>query len=346
MLWLHLGITDHAPKLTKMTSNPVQSGPVISAQDVRFTYGDIPALQGVSLEVPRGTFFALLGPNGAGKSTLVSLLCTLLPMQTGQLRVAGLDVRRSSAQVRRALGLVFQEPSLDERLTVLENLDFHGQIYGLSARERRERAAQVLGVVELSGWDNATARILSRGMKRRLEIARGVMHRPELLILDEPTTGLDVQSRHAVWAYLSALRRESGLSLLLTTHQIEEAEDADLVAIIDQGQVLAFGAPAELRAQLGGMLVSLRGVPDDLLGELGARFPEAVIQGSTFRLNVAEPAVVLAWLGSRLSHVEAFSVQPASLEDVFLKLTGRAMREERAAVLTPASSAVDGRGFR
>ena len=321
---------------------------VIDVQGVQHAYGDVQALRGVSFAVPRGSFFALLGPNGAGKSTLVSLMSTLLPLQSGTLEVAGLDVRRQSSAVRRRLGLVFQEPSLDERLTVLENLDFHGRIYGLRGRERQERAEHVLGVVELTEWQNASARILSRGMKRRLEIARGVMHDPDLLILDEPTTGLDVQSRRAVWSYLQALRRETGLSLLLTTHQIEEAEDADLVAIIDRGEVLAFGTPQQLREGLGGMVVTLRGVPDDLRAGVLEGVPDAVVEevGDTLRLRVADPAPMLARLAPDLPRLSGLSVQAASLEDVFLSLTGRALREERVSVAAPHVSPTDGRGFR
>ena len=321
---------------------------VIDVQGVQHAYGDVQALRGVSFAVPRGSFFALLGPNGAGKSTLVSLMSTLLPLQSGTLEVAGLDVRRQSSAVRRRLGLVFQEPSLDERLTVLENLDFHGRIYGLRGRERQERAEHVLGVVELTEWQNASARILSRGMKRRLEIARGVMHDPDLLILDEPTTGLDVQSRRAVWSYLQALRRETGLSLLLTTHQIEEAEDADLVAIIDRGEVLAFGTPQQLREGLGGMVVTLRGVPDDLRAGVLEGVPDAVVEevGDTLRLRVADPAPMLARLAPDLPRLSGLSVQVASLEDVFLSLTGRALREERVSGAAPHVSPTDGRGFR
>ena len=321
---------------------------VIRAEGVQHAYGDVQALRGVSFSVPRGCFFALLGPNGAGKSTLVSLMSTLLPLQAGELQVAGLDVRRHSARVRRSLGLVFQEPSLDERLTVLENLDFHGQIYGLNRRERQARAEHVLNVVELSEWQNATARILSRGMKRRLEIARGVMHDPALLILDEPTTGLDVQSRRAVWAYLGDLRRETGLSLLLTTHQIEEAEDADLVAIIDRGEVLAFGSPTELRGQLGGLVVTLRGVPADLRASLQGEYAGSVLDesGDTLQLRVPDPAPLLTRLAPDLHRLAGVNVQSASMEDVFLKLTGRALRDERLAVGAQRVSPTDGRGFR
>ncbi|BDP44192.1 multidrug ABC transporter ATP-binding protein (plasmid) [Deinococcus aetherius] len=304
--------------------------PVIEVRGVRHAYGDIQALRGVDLHVPRGTFFALLGPNGAGKSTLVSLLSTLLPLQGGEARVAGFDVRRQSGRVRRTLGLVFQEPSLDERLTVLENLDFHGRIYGLPARERARRAEHVLGVVELNDWQNVTARILSRGMKRRLEIARGVMHDPALLMLDEPTTGLDVQSRRAVWTYLGELRRETGVSLLLTTHQIEEAEGADLVAIVDRGEVLAFGPPAELRERHGGTVVTLRGARPELRARLERRYPGNVEgSGDTLRLRVPDAGPLMASLAPELGDLGGLSVQPPSLEDVFLDLTGRALREDR-----------------
>lgn len=318
--------------------------PVIAVQDLHYAYGDVQALRGVSFEVPRGAFFALLGPNGAGKSTLVSLLSTLLPMQRGEVRLSGLDVRRQAPQVRRTLGLVFQEPSLDERLTVLENLDFHGRIYGLRGRERQQRAEEVLEIVELAEWQGALARILSRGMKRRLEIARGVMHNPTLLMLDEPTTGLDVQSRRAVWAYLNTLRRQTGLSLLLTTHQIEEAEDADLVAIVDRGEVLAFGPPRELREKLG-QVVTLRGLPDDLRGHLQTQFGAGEIVGDTLRFRLSDPAPLLSVLGPHLPRLTSLNVQPASLEDVFLDLTGRALREERVSLAAARPTASDGRGF-
>lgn len=324
---------------------PTPEPPVISVQDVHYAYGDVQALRGVTFDVPAGAFFALLGPNGAGKSTLVSLLSTLLPMERGEVRLSGLDVRRQASAVRRNLGLVFQEPSLDERLTVMENLDFHGRIYGLRGRERQARAAEVLNIVELSEWQGALARILSRGMKRRLEIARGVMHQPALLMLDEPTTGLDVQSRRAVWSYLQTLRRDTGLSLLLTTHQIEEAEDADLVAIIDRGEVLAFGTPDELREHLGTQVVTLRGVQSDLLRDLETRFGAAESSGDTVRLRLSDPEPLLAFLGPHLPRISGLNVQTASLEDVFLDLTGRALREERAGVSVARPSPTDGRGF-
>lgn len=309
-----------------LTSQPS----IIEVQGLHHAYGDIQALEGIALDVPRGAFFALLGPNGAGKSTLVSLLSTLLPLQRGEARVAGFDVRRQQSQVRRQLGLVFQEPSLDERLTVLENLDFHGRIYGMPGRLRAERAAHVLDVVELTEWENATARILSRGMKRRLEIARGVMHDPSLLMLDEPTTGLDVQSRRAVWSYLNALRRDTGVSLLLTTHQIEEAEGADLVAIVDHGTVLAFGTPDELRQRQGGSVVTLRGADAALRSRLEAAYPGAVEgQGDALRLRVPDAQALLSELAPVLPTLQGLNVQTPSLEDVFLDLTGRALREDR-----------------
>lgn len=303
---------------------------VIETHDLRHQYGDIRALSGVTLGVPRGAFFALLGPNGAGKSTLVSILSTLLSAGDGEARVAGFDVRRQSAQVRRQLGLVFQEPSLDERLTVLENLDFHGRLYGLGRRRRAERARHVLELVELSDWTNATVRVLSRGMKRRLEIGRAVMHDPTLLILDEPSTGLDVQSRHRIWAYLHALRLETGVSILLTTHQIEEAESADLVAIVDRGEVLRFGVPADLRAEHGQSLIQLRGAQPGLRAHLEQLYPGALSEhGDTLRLRAPDPRSALAELTPHLGDVRHLSVQSPSLEDVFLDLTGRGLREDR-----------------
>lgn len=304
------------------------AAPILQVEGVQHRYGDVQALREVSFTVPQGSFFALLGPNGAGKSTLVSLLATLLPLRIGQASVAGFDVRRQSGQVRRQLGLVFQEPSLDERLTVLENLDFHGRIYGMSGRARASRAAQVLELVELSDWQHALTRILSRGMKRRLEIARAVMHWPKLLLLDEPTAGLDVQSRHALWRYLAALQQETGVSLLLTTHQIDEAEAADLVAIIDRGELLRFGHPDALRAAHGGQVARLTGVPAGLRAQLDGVAEVLSSDADRLTLRVSDPERLLQLVAAH--PVGALSLHAPSLEDVFLDLTGRGLREDQA----------------
>ena len=227
---------------------------VIRVERVSHRYGEIVALEEVEFAVAHGLFFALLGPNGAGKTTLVHILCTLLRPTAGDAYVAGFSVRRFPDRVRRQLGLVFQEPSLDDRLTVFENLDFHARIYGVPRREFAHRVEELLELVELAPRRNVQVRWLSRGMKRRLEVARAMLHRPAVLVLDEPTVGLDVQTRRRLWEYVAQLRRREGVTLVLTTHYIAEAEAADVVAILDRGRLVALGTPRELKRRgMGGV---------------------------------------------------------------------------------------------
>lgn len=269
-----------------------------------------------------------MGPNGAGKSTLVGILATLLAPQEGKAFVMGHSVRQQPRQVRKRLGLVFQEPSLDERLTVYENLAFHALIYGMGLGHG-VRIREVLELVELSEWAQTPVRALSRGMKRRLEIGRAILHRPRLLVLDEPTTGLDVQSRRRIWDYLRALKAE-GVSLLLTTHQLEEAHEADRVAILDRGRLLEEGSPDELRRRHGVARVVLE-LSHAELAERLAREQGGRREGLRLTLEIEEPQAFLAQFmphyGGAVRHLE---VRYPSLEDVFLKLTGRALRDERA----------------
>ncbi|MCX7782366.1 MAG: ABC transporter ATP-binding protein [Meiothermus sp.] len=299
--------------------------PLLYAQSLRYRYGETLALDRVSLEVPPG-FFALLGPNGAGKSTLVGLLATLLAPQEGEAWVLGHSVRQHPRRVRQLLGLVFQEPSLDERLTVYENLSFHALIYGMGFGHAR-RIAQVLELVELAEWAQAPVRALSRGMKRRLELGRAILHRPRLLLLDEPTTGLDVQSRRRIWDYLRALQGE-GVSLLLTTHQLEEAEQADQVAILDRGRLIEQGRPEELKRRHGAARILLS-LADEALAERLLREQGGYREGERIGFETAQPQEFLARFmpqhGGAVRHLE---VRYPSLEDVFLRLTGRALRDE------------------
>ncbi|MCL6568136.1 MAG: ABC transporter ATP-binding protein [Meiothermus silvanus] len=301
--------------------------PIVTIHSLSHRYGNIEALTGVSLEVPRG-FFALLGPNGAGKTTLVSLLATLLPIQIGEAVVAGYSVQRQPSQVRQILGMVFQEPSLDERLTLLENLHFHALIYRVPAHTRGLRIKEALELVDLSEWANAPVRALSRGMKRRLEIARALLHSPRLLILDEPTVGLDVQGRRRIWQYLEGLRQE-GVCLLLTTHQLEEAETADRVAIIDQGRVIVEGSPLELRQRYGRPSVLLGLEDNELEGTLLKHFGEnARKEEGLLRISLDDPKAFLSmFIPQHGSALTSLQVVYPSLEDVFLLLTGRALRE-------------------
>jgi ABC-2 type transport system ATP-binding protein len=224
------------------------TGPAISVRDLTRRYGDVEAVAGISFVVERGEFFALLGPNGAGKSTTMHLLTTLLRPTSGTASVMGYDVVREAASVRQTLGMVFQEPALDDRLTAWENLEIHAVLYGIPRRERRESIDRSLAWASLSEVGRRRVRTFSGGMKRRLELARALMHDPQVLFLDEPTIGLDPQGRLNLWEHVEQLRR-GGMTVLMTTHNLPEAEACDRVGIIDHGRLIALGSPRELVAE-------------------------------------------------------------------------------------------------
>src|SRR6202165_4401418 len=247
---------------------------VIQATALVKRYGELEAVRGIDLEARAGEIFGFLGPNGAGKSTTISILCTLLRPTSGTARVAGIDVVHDPAGVRRRIGLVFQDPSLDDQLTGRENLEMHAMIYGLPSAERRSRIDEVLQVVDLAERAGSMVRTYSGGMKRRLEIARGVLHYPEVLFLDEPTLGLDPQTRKHIWGYLHDVRKREGITLFMTTHYMDEAEFCDRIAIIDKGTIVALGTPDELKARVGGDVVAITpgGDPQLMADEIGRAF--------------------------------------------------------------------------
>ncbi len=228
-----------------------ETTPAIRATDLVRRFGDTVAVAGVSFEVGRGEFFALLGPNGAGKSTLVHMLTTILAPSSGRAEVMGFDVSRQAHEVRRQQGMVFQDPALDDRLTARENLEIHAVLYGVPRRSRRAAIQGALEWASLEEVGDRRVRSFSGGMKRRLELARALMHAPRVLFLDEPTIGLDPQGRRHLWERIAALRA-GGMTVLMTTHNLPEADACDRVGIIDAGRMVAIGTPAELKAQHGG----------------------------------------------------------------------------------------------
>jgi ABC-2 type transport system ATP-binding protein len=304
---------------------------ILRVEGLSKRYGRTVALDGVSLAVGSNELFALLGPNGAGKTTLIHILCTLLRPDSGTVTLAGHDVVRSPLQARRHLGVVFQEPSVDDRLTVFENLNFHGLVYQVPAATRRQRIDELLTLVELDDWRHALVRSLSSGMKRRVEIARALIHDSAVLVLDEPTSGLDAQSRERIWAYLMRLQRERALTIIVTTHYIDEVEGCDRLCIIDRGRVLAIDTPAALKAAHGRELI--RVVPQDAAtaDAIRSAYPTAtagadgviVIEAGTD----ASPEAFLKRFGTALKRL---SVDSPSLESVFLALTGRELRDQPA----------------
>ncbi len=308
-----------------------KSGPAIEVDAVSRRYGRTLALDEVSLDVHTRELFALLGPNGAGKTTLLHILCTILRPDSGAASIGGFDVVRQPLAARRLLGIVFQEPSLDDRLTVVENLDLHGLVYGVPRKLRRYRIEEMLALVELTDWAGKSVRTLSSGMKRRLEIARALIHDSEIMLLDEPTVGLDAQTRDRIWSYIHRLRSERQITVLVTTHYIEEVENCDRVCVIDHGKVLALDTPEALKRAYGQQLLRIVPKSDGDRQEILARHAARLVgeSGETILLNSddAFAEAVLAEYGSR---IRSLTIEVPSLETVFLSLTGRELRDRAA----------------
>ena len=239
--------------------------PIIKVDNISKSYGDFQALKDISFEVEEGEVFGFLGPNGAGKTTTINILCTLIRPTSGKASVAGYDLIKNMNQVRRSIGLVFQETTLDDYLTAEQNILFHALAYGVKADLRRHRTKELLTLMEL--WDRRKDKIrtYSGGMKRRLEIVRGLVHLPKILFLDEPTLGLDPQTRNRIWEYILDLREKQGLTIFLTTHYMDEAEHSDRIAVIDHGQIVALDTPDTLKTEVSGDLVTITSDNNDLV---------------------------------------------------------------------------------
>ncbi|MCD6324619.1 MAG: ATP-binding cassette domain-containing protein [Desulfurococcales archaeon] len=296
-------------------------------------YGDLTAVAGISFKVREGEIFGFLGPNGAGKTTTIHVLTTLLKPTAGKAYVNGYDVVKEAAEVRRSIGVVFQDPSLDDQLTAYENMFIHGKIYGIPTSELRRRIDGLLGFVELSKFRDVQVKKFSGGMRRRLEIARSLLHKPKVLFLDEPTLGLDPQTRAHIWEYIRKLRDEEGVTVFMTTHYMEEAEAlADRVAIIDHGKIIAEGTPDELKSIVGNEIIYVKfepvngGPPCIPIGEC-RNVSRNEIALKVWNASEALPKVFeeAMKLGVRIREV---SYKRPTLNDVFLYLTGREIREE------------------
>jgi ABC-2 type transport system ATP-binding protein len=302
----------------------------IEVNDLRKSYGEVEAVRGVAFEVARGEVFGFLGPNGAGKTTTINMLCTLTNPTGGEARVAGHDVVRERDDVRRNIGLVFQEPTLDGYLTAAQNLRLHAELYGVESKLVAPRMRQLLEMVGL--WDrrDSPVRTFSGGMRRRLEIARGLMHSPRVLFLDEPTIGLDPQTRRSIWSYIDRLRQSEEITIFMTTHYMDEAEFCDRIAIMERGEIVALDTPAALKAEVGADRVRIQTDDDEAaIAALAERFE---LEG-----RVAEGAVIFfvpsgeqfvprlfAELGVPIRSV---SVSRPTLDDVFMSYTGTTIRD-------------------
>jgi ABC-2 type transport system ATP-binding protein len=316
--------------------------PAIEVQGLVRKFGDLIAVGGVQFNVEPNEIFGFLGPNGAGKTTTINMLCTLLRPTEGSALVNGYDVTTQQAQVRRSIGLIFQDPSLDEQLTGLENLRFHALLYDMDRTDFQDRAQDVLAMVELADRKDDLVRTYSGGMKRRLEIARGLLHYPTVLFLDEPTLGLDPQTRRHIWDYLLMLRDQEGVTMFMTTHYMEEAEHCDRIAIIDEGKIVALDTPENLKRLVGGDIITVRTSDIALATEklhahhgLSPRVgPQNQLIIETDQGDQFIPQMISSFSNHETPvEVQSVNLRRPTLEDVFIKLTGRAIREEEASEL-------------
>ena len=296
-------------------------------------FGDVEAVRGIDLDVAAGETFGFLGPNGAGKSTTISMLCTLLRPDGGSARVAGHDVVTERDAVRRSIGLVFQDPTLDGYLSAEQNLRFHAELYGVPKALVPDRMRLVLEMVGLWERRGSLVQTYSGGMKRRLEIARGLLHAPRVLFLDEPTVGLDPQTRSSIWRYIEELKSVEDITIFLTTHYMDEAEHCDRIAIIDQGRVIALDTPAALKAAVGKDRVQLQvDDADEAIAALRERFElEATIAEGHVTVAVAAGEEFVPRLFAELGvPIRGVSVARPSLDDVFMSYTGTTIRDAEA----------------
>jgi ABC-2 type transport system ATP-binding protein len=301
------------------------STPAVDIAHLAHRYGDHQAIADLSLQIAAGEIFAVLGPNGSGKTTLFRVLSTLIPIQQGDAHILGHDLRTESEQVRAELGVVFQAPSVDKKLTVLENITIHGRLYGLAGRELHTRTDQMLQRLGLADRRRDLVETLSGGLRRRVELAQGMLHRPQLLLLDEPSTGLDPGARSDVWQYLKQVRDETGVTVVLTTHLLEEAQGADRIAIMHRGRLAALETPVNLQAAVGGDAVTIRTqAATSLAADITHRFdlsPKLV--DGTVRLELPNghewiPKIVEAFP----DRIDSITLGKPTLEDVFIHFTG------------------------
>jgi ABC-2 type transport system ATP-binding protein len=314
------------------------------------SFGEIQAVKGIDLHVERGETFGFLGPNGAGKSTTIKMLCTLLHPTSGRAWINGYDIEREASQVRQSIGIVFQDPTLDEYLTADQNLYYHCMIYHTPRKTRDTRIRDVLQLVGLYERRKDIVKTFSGGMKRRLEVARGLLHEPQTLFLDEPTVGLDPQTRRSVWEHVLHLRERTGLTIFMTTHYMEEAEYCDRIAIIDLGQIVASGTPAALKRMIGQDQVCLTTsaperaatILEQYLGRPVRREDDAIYaEGEN---GQALAANLIRQLTLADIDVSGVNVTVPTLEDVFVYLTGRAIRDESASAKERMGSRLRSRG--
>ncbi len=300
-------------------------GPAIRVQGLSYRYGERLALDELTFEIPPGEIFGLLGPNGGGKTTLFRILSTLLPVQSGTVELFGCSVRQSPDQVRQLIGVTFQSPSLDLKLSVRENLKYQGMLFGLSGLSLQQRITELTEHLAIRDRLGDQVETLSGGLQRRVEIAKSLLHAPRLLLLDEPSTGLDPGARHDLWRYLLRLRESSGVTILVTTHILDEAENCERLGLLDQGKLVALGRPEELKSQVGGDCITIEtSSPDRLQQALEAEWKLSV-QRLGQQLRIEQPqghALVSKLMTAFPDEIRSLSVGRPTLEDLFIHMTG------------------------
>jgi ABC-2 type transport system ATP-binding protein len=305
---------------------------VIKTEGLTKKYGKITAVEGLNLEVEEGEIFGLLGPNGAGKTTLISMLCTILKPTSGRAWVNGFDIVKESGKVRKSIGIVFQAPSVDDLLTGRENLAMHNLLFGVPRSIRKQRIDEVLSIVNLEKRADDLVNTYSGGMRRRLELARGIMHHPKILFLDEPTLGLDPQTREHIWEYIVDLAEKECMTVMLTTHYMEEAEQlCDRVAIIDYGKIVALDSPETLKNKIAGDVVKIKQKVRDIETIKKLDYVKSVQEkDGLLYLSIKDASKHLQDLLTHTGPIDFVEVRSGTLNDVFLYYTGREIRESEA----------------
>ena len=310
--------------------------PVLQTFQLSKRFGELEAVQNVNLRLSPGEIVGLLGPNGAGKSTTIKMLSTLLRPSAGSAVLVGYDLIKDPFKIRQHIGIIFQDSTLDNRLTGRENLEFHCMIYKVPKQERPARIQQMLEMVDLTEAANRYVKTYSGGMKRRLEIARGLLHRPAILFLDEPTVGLDPQTRATIWEYVRRLVKEYGMGVLMTTHYMEEAENCRYIAIMDHGRLIAEGSPEQLKSMMEGDRIQLTTADNSLAASWleQNRSLKVTVKQDGIEFVLPHGDTQLARLLTELpTEVQRLTVQQPTLEDVFIKLTGRQMRDSESGLI-------------
>jgi len=311
----------------------------IHTENLTRRFNSLVAVDHISFDIQQGEIFGLLGPNGAGKTTTLSMLSTMLAPSEGTAAINGIEVTRDADGVRKSIGIVFQDQSLDEELTAWENMDFHGRLYRIPAETRNQRITELLTLVELNDRRDDIVKTFSGGMRRRLEIARGLLHHPSVLFLDEPTLGLDPQTRNHLWTYIATLAKEKGITIIITTHYMEEADRlCNRIAIIDHGKIIAIDTPENLKNGLGGDLVTIKS--PDLSGVVEALKESWIVQAETHNDEVVVSlknadqyvSTIVTLLNTHNVPISSISIHKPTLEDVFLSFTGKSIREQEADV--------------